>query len=544
MLKKKSLKTILILACLLTLIMPYTSTVFAAISHKDTEANLQIVDMFPGGEASGNLTDEQKAVYDKIPYSYTVGTTHVFKIIEAGDLQYQNAFYCLDALKAFPGVNSDESQLLYQNVGDFNDSTDPEVTSLYLSTLSKNDSEKWNANYKSLLWLFENVYLAKQDSARKDAFLEKAFADYTEYGMDVIKAYLTDDDIDVVQQFVIWYFTNGDNELYANEGTLPAINRTNPLVEDLDQQTKLIRKKLADHLYEYLRTEAVKAATATDTAKTVTNPTFEDIEAKASITDEYYVAGPFKINPGTFTSSEYTASVLDENGNPVTDYKVLISGETEFTSKKINEIANKEFSIYLPKSTTVSEVTVELKYETFETKSSLWQNNKEVDGVKIYQPVVLITRENTPHNPKIKVVLDKSEPDLALRKYIVKINGENQDRQPTVDISKLKDGSSTTAEYKHSKEPLKVVPGDKVVYEIRVYNEGNTAAENTVIADALPKGLIYVEDSTINATYGWTKTTDGENRDVYTTDYLKDKIDASYKIVDTTGFPFDKKNDT
>ena len=109
--------------------------------------------------------------------------------------------------------------------------------------------------------------------------------------------------------------------------------------------------------------------------------------------------------------------------------------------------------------------------------------------------------------------------DLALRKFIMTVNGEKLavSREPVVDVTPLKEGTGTTAIYNHTKEPLSLKAGDKVVYTIRIYNEGEVAGTASEIKDYLPPYLIYLEDSEINKKYGWKITEDGR---VVTTDYL------------------------
>ena len=123
-----------------------------------------------------------------IEYRYKVKDTDVLKIIETGDVSFQNAIYCLDASKSFPGTTS----LTYKNVGDFKDSTNINVASLGLSA----------EDYTSLVWLVDNMYLKKQTPEQKDDFIAKAFAEEIEATkdavlpttVDLVKAYLTDDD--------------------------------------------------------------------------------------------------------------------------------------------------------------------------------------------------------------------------------------------------------------------------------------------------------------------------------------------------------------
>ena len=111
------------------------------------------------------------------------------------------------------------------------------------------------------------------------------------------------------------------------------------------------------------------------------------------------------------------------------------------------------------------------------------------------------------------------ELDLALRKFITSVNDEKQEvsRVPVVDVTPLKDETGTTAIYNHTKEPLSLKAGDKVVYTIRIYNEGEVAGTASEIKDYLPPYLIYLEDSEINKKYGWKISEDGR---VVTTDYL------------------------
>ena len=104
---------------------------------------------------------------------------------------------------------------------------------------------------------------------------------------------------------------------------------------------------------------------------------------------------------------------------------------------------------------------------------------------------------------KVKVPEEQVEElDLALRKYITMINGQNQNREPEVDTTPLKEGS-TTATYTHPKDPITVKQGDIVIYSIRIYNEGDKDAYADEITDYLPEGLGFIQNHNIN--YGVIK---------------------------------------
>ena len=107
----------------------------------------------------------------------------------------------------------------------------------------------------------------------------------------------------------------------------------------------------------------------------------------------------------------------------------------------------------------------------------------------------------TPEKPKP----EPKDFDLSLRKFINEINGKAPEvsREPKVDVTPLINKTATTAIYNHSKEPITVKSGDKVVYTLRVYNEGEVLAKVSEISDYIPAGLDFLPDDEINVKYGW-----------------------------------------
>ena len=109
--------------------------------------------------------------------------------------------------------------------------------------------------------------------------------------------------------------------------------------------------------------------------------------------------------------------------------------------------------------------------------------------------------------------------DLALRKFITKLNDEEiTSRIPQPDVSKLADGTATTATYNHPKTPLSVAIGDVVEYTIRVYNEAEVDGYVEEITDHLPDQLEFVAGNETNTKYGWT--VDSNNSKIIKTKYL------------------------
>ena len=542
MFKNKLTKVVFVMLCIVTLIMPYASPVLAVkVEKTDTQVNLKSITVHEGGEASGSLNDEQLDYYDESIYEYYVGgtdTTHrVWKIVTS-DNDYQNSFYCLNATKTFPAaLNNGTDYLPFNRVADMSDSTDPKVKALHLSAEYSNSST-WNSNYKALVWLLDNIYLKDEAPEQKDEFLNKAFAGTT-YDVETIKAILTDDDIDVVQQYAIWYFTNND---YVDGGgvqrynveNLPAVavaklsgSGVGPVGSYSDTTGRNDgRQEIANTLYKYLIASAKNAENSAEK----TYPTLVKTEGLPKKTDaDYYVVGPFKVTSGNIDKSAYTIKLLDQNNNDITNYKIKINGEDDFTTQTLENIVDSDFYVYIPKTNTeISNVKLKLDYNTYETTATLWENSDEQ-----YQPVVLVNRDVEPHSYELEYPVERpGRFDLALRKYLVKVNNTNVSMSPNIDTTPLKNGG-TDAIYKHAKTPVEVKPGDKVVFEIRVYNEGDVDASSAYIIDHLPNGLEFVQDSEINTTYGWQKVENTEYGKIYKTEYIKNTEIAA----------FDKDND-
>ena len=542
MFKNKLTKVFFVLLCIVTLIVPYASPVLAVkVEKTDTQVDLKSITIHEGGEPSGTLNDEQLAYYDKSIYEYYVGgsdSSHrVWKIVTS-DTDFQNSFYCLNAAKTFPAALSNGTDYIsFSKVANMSDSTDPKVKALHLSAESSNTSV-WTSNYNSLMWILNNMYLKNEAPEQKDEFLNKVFSG-SEFDVETVKAVLTDDDIDVVQQYAIWYFTNND---YVDGGgiqkfnveNLPTINiakltgtgvGTPGSYSDVTQKNDN-RQQIANTLFKYLVSSAKNAGS--DSEKTY--PSLVKTEGLPKKTDaNYYVVGPYKVTSGNIDKSEYTIKIVDQNNTDITDYKIKINGEDDFTTQTLENIVDVDFYVYIPKTNTeTTSVKIQLNYNTYETTATLWENADEQ-----YQPVVLINREVKAHPSELEYpIVRPGRFDLALRKYLVKVNNTNVSMSPNVDTTPLKNGG-TDAIYKHAKTPIEVAPGDKVVFEIRVYNEGDVNAVAATIKDQLPKGLKLAENSDINTTYGWQKVQDTEFGTIYKSDYIKNTEIAA----------FDKEND-
>ena len=152
------------------------------------------------------------------------------------------------------------------------------------------------------------------------------------------------------------------------------------------------------------------------------------------------------------------------------------------------------------------------------TKITLYANATEQNT----QPIIVIDR-----TPEIK------EFDLALRKYITKVDGTTLSgdslRVPDIDESTIE--TTKTATYKHRKDPVEIKTGSVVTYNLTIYNEGEKAGRATKIIDQLPTGLKYSKLNTNGFTANYNETTNQveivrdsnntSNLDAYTQNNLK-----------------------
>ena len=554
MFKKKATKIVFVLTCLFTLVMPHFSVVLAALNSSSQTANLKISSIREGGDCSEELNENQLITYDTKPYAYKIGDVKVFKIVTAtnpstNEITFDDAWYCVDSKKEFPGTVS--GGVVYNNIADFKNSLDVNVRRLKFTTDYATDQTTWNKNHKAVSKLLDIIYLKNQAPEQRDEFLSKAFADYTvanvgnnsgvgdtqEETLENVKGLLTDDDIDVVQQKAIWYFTNHNDYTSATQSeTYGAESLSAITVEDINGNSDSLNNKtggnwrvaMMNHLYKYLIAAAQTEDTSADNKYPELISTGETVNYNYS---NYFVFGPFKVKAG---EEAFTVKIKDQNGNEIqrgtgsdtSNNKYLVffkSAENEITStdQDINEITGRDYYIGIPKTnTSITTLKYEFSYSKYETEATLWKSDDEDN-----QPVVLVIRKPQPQKTERTFNILRSE-DLALTKTIIKLNDRTiQRKQAEPDVSKLKAGTESTADYKYDKTALTVKPGDRIVYEIRVYNEGMLDATGMTIYDTLPKGLELATNSSVNNTYGWTKVSEGTKSTTYKTEYL-----ASTKI--------------
>ncbi len=512
--KKSTKKGIAVLAVIIAII-----TIFMAIKSFAADSKyLSIV-----GEREGDETykiptiDPEKTIWKIVSFDSMKATDKA---------KYDEAIYCINPEIGFGSETSAGNDRKEYNFS-FNMKDLTKLEQKYKDMFA--DQTKYN----SILWILDNCYLPKQEP---EADRKSAKADLLKKA-GIERDVLTDNDIEVVQQIALWYFSSEAEGYHYEPENFPVITLNDTAMEEIGRPLSTEGTKRYNDmkaLYEYFISSAKTNSGSYGTANirelnvpkiAFTTPKNNNTITKIKVIDnvEYFVAGPYKIEDKNHSSLPYEleGKVLDQSGKEVNEFKLLNSNEKIDNNLKLDkEILGKEFYIAVTtanKSITKIKLSMTANYIT--TKTTCWTHS---ENYATEQPVVIV--EKTPQEDVIDVEVEIKRPDfdLALRKFITKINDTDiTSREPKVDVSGLKNGK-TTATYTHPKEPIGVKTGDKVVYTIRIYNEGEMAGYATEITDTIPEGLKFIVNDPINVEYMWKLSQDEKT---IKTEYLSNDKD-------------------
>ena len=462
-------------------------------------------------------------------YAYQTGVgkqniMQMWKIAEVyanGDFKNNNkTIYCL---RGGPGFGSAESMGATIDKRDytinFNMKKPSDITGEYRTALKAvlPNENSVSEKYKSLIWLLNNIYVAPTSNPSQEQINNaKEFKEMLlkNAGIDTK---IDDSEIDVVQQLAIWYFTGNDSykvvDKDSNGDYTFSIDRTTA-ISDVTCETYdgIESNDDCKKLFNYLvKTANSMGKTYVISAETATNPYKLDktLTIEHKTVGNNYIIGPFKINKISDTAGTLTAKFYNGNTEIMNPTMQDVNGKTIAT---IEDTVGKEFYISIPTSAIDIEkgIKLEMGVSYFDTELTYWSvagGSGETD-----QPVVEVERTRETYNENITYTPAPKQFDLALRKFITSINGKapTVSREPKVDLTTLKNGTFNrngkkeyTATYTHPKTALEVKTGDKVIYTIRVYNEGEVDAYVKEVTDYLPEGLKLAENSTINENNGW-----------------------------------------
>ena len=492
--------------------------------------------------------------------------------------RFNDIFYCLRRGKGFGSVedtNNPTGSTTY-NVYEDMKANATEIIAAYNALYSINldteidiefnDKTYQDVNlYNAILWIADNAYLPTDSenyiaADYKTELLNKVGIIPTQHEL------ITDDDLEVVQQLAFWFFTNydeGNNVVYPSQFlgicTAPGYEVDNDVFSTR-------RAKYIDMIYEYFIVNSMEASidytreASTEISNIKFDKSVEFAIDNSNVSnsdsevvnpyDSFYKVGPFKLNyDDPRIADKLEIRLKDKNGKIINSYynryneefgrleKIVIFKIINETGDVVTSIAPnvnyyiKIYSLY-DGSNEDAPISFDFSGFTLEAYSTYYLSNANFlsTGSGNDQAVIEINKEKISTLDEITTELPK-EFDLSLRKFITSINGqelkEEDSRVPNINTNTLINGITNrkgekeyTATYTHPKNALKVENEDKVVYTIRIYNEGELGGTATKVTDYLPAGLelVPVSKSTINDKYGWKPLAD-DNK-IIETDYL------------------------
>lgn len=450
-------------------------------------------------------------------YGYQANTKNVWKIVEynGNAFTYDNAIYCLRAGQGF----GDSS---YIEKRDYNVSYDMKKYSVIPESIKgilPSDVEKTEAisgkeykytDYNAVLALLDNAYLPKDSNASKvkELMIKAVFPNLAKE--DVL---LTDDDIEVIQQLAIWYFSNPNEADPYHLKTLPQLQLTtveggmgpfNTTLDDIsggfDRQSQAA--KLYTFLINQAKINAQNYGNGDVRGDSIIPAEIPDAELSNEIVKGKIVVGPFLIKELSEDADYDIELIAKDNDQNEKTYVLLDENKQQLDeSKTLKDLVNKNFYLSIDENTDIQSLSFDIKVKYNEKTLTFYTvNGKEL----LEQPVAIVENLQKEIVKKLDVTVVRTEFDLALRKFITKINGVDvSTRVPEVNTNMLKEGTATTATYTHPKTAISVNTGDIVTYTIRIYNEGEMAGYAEEITDYIPEGLGFIIGYNDNALNHW-----------------------------------------
>ena len=316
-------------------------------------------------------------------YGYKVSDKYVWKIVtySGSAINYDRTLYCLKAEQGFytsePGVFKETYNLSYD----------------FMNKNSMNPLPVPSQYYNQIVWILNHAYIPSASTASTDkaTLLQNAGITGT--------SELTDDDIDVVQQLAIWYFTNYDDSTYhkdmAGEASFQTVLQSTKTsggtsayqaIEDINQT----RYDQMDKLFVYLVENAKKAtassnSTSSPIAMGNTTPTVE-------VSGSNYIVGPFKIDKNNDTPYTINFSITDQSGKSLAGKYTLLDSNKSQTSQTLEQLVGSNFYLRIPISTVNSENITSLRFSMNGnytiTTATYWTKS----GDSTVQPIVELGR--------------------------------------------------------------------------------------------------------------------------------------------------------
>lgn len=372
------------------------------------------------------------------------------------------------------------------------------------------------STYNKIMWVLEKVEdpndidrinnLLKEAgiAATKTKNEKQVFMTKTAQGNSYMSEIEFVNSIKVIEQCAIWHFSNNDN-------LKPKIGKTNDSINGIKASTNVIQY-LSDDLAAKMYTNSYNnpmiqlynflvngADTAVNTGKYSYSDNkdtikFDTSKAKVTEIDNNYLIGPYYLNG----KRELTSFNIKVEENDITNEVNIISANGgvfsgNSTLEKVNNTNGQDFYILADKNLSgILNIDVSCNYDYKEIKC--WTAG--INSVKTTEPIVTIKTTAHTYNKSDSKALENPQYDFALRMFVTEItrnngsfNSDFKERKPDTSSYDFGLNKRTTLYKKHSKKEITLNKGDKVSFNVRVYNEGNVVGRVAKVSTYLPEGL-------------------------------------------------------
>ena len=353
-------------------------------------------------------------------YGYRQGGKKVWKIAQynspsGGTGDISQMIYCI---KAGPGFgSSDMSSGNNIKISTYNQKFN-------LKDLSSIGSPYRNVlptgtNYNKLMWVLDHMYIIPEngDETAKNNFLRSVIPN-ERYSL------LTNDDIDVVQQLAIWYFTNPTGEyhyenieLYIN--SMKNVDSDYKTFEDLLGDDGWDRQDAASALYEYYINNADGSYVSPNAT---TSPIeLDDSRASMEVSGSNLIAGPFRIKELLDVDYTLTATYTNQNNQTISPRLGTknTSGNVVATSKTLEDLVGQDFYLMIGTNTNTTTINITINASYSNKEITYWS---VANAPATEQPVVIITEKDYNFSVNGSVSVNNGNYNLKL----VKVDANNK----------------------------------------------------------------------------------------------------------------------
>ena len=384
-------------------------------------------------------------------------------------------------------------------------------------------------NYKKLMWVFDNMYAPEATDAQiiRKNLLYKAGLYTPAFGSTPEKiTTLTDADIDVIQQCVVWYFTNSTEADYHSENINlslgDALDGTFTKLSDSDPARATDAQKLYSYFINSAEANYQNYSVSLDgNQNTSTRPPIELANTDVAVEKigDKYMVGPYRIDKYLDFYYDYQLN-LTSNGNPVSSVIKVKNQEGNYVAPNqtgdmlLHDLEGQDFYFEINNIEDLANLKLHISGNYYQSKVFYLSTNKDKDDLDFEQPLAVIEKFETPF--EFEKIFNYQKFDLALRKWVTQALITEKGETTVINSGHTaEDEPEEVFKIELNRKKLNTLTV-KFKYSIKVTNEGEIAGYATEIKDHIPQGLKFVAgDNPL-----WTQL----DENTIVTDQLKDHL--------------------